>query len=76
MSNHGEMKRFGEKLRTLRTKHGLSQEQLGEMLGVHQTHIGRLERSEKTPHAAMILKIARIFDVSADILMKDELELE
>jgi len=73
---NGEIKRFGEKLRILRQRQGLSQEQLGSMLDVHQTHIGRIERSEKMPNAAMILKISRIFKVSADVLIKDELELD
>lgn len=76
MSNYGNMKRFGEKLRTLRQRRGLSQDQLGEMLGVHQTHIGRLERREKSPNARIILQISHIFNVSTDVLMKDELELE
>ncbi|MEZ4732347.1 MAG: helix-turn-helix transcriptional regulator [Caldilineaceae bacterium] len=72
----GEMKQFGEKLRVLRQRRGLSQEQLGEMLGVHQTHVGRLERGEKIPNAAIILKVADIFGVTADQLMRDELEVD
>ena len=70
------MKRFGEKLRTLRQQQELSQMQLGEMLEVHHSHVGRIERSEKIPNIAMLLKISRIFNVSADILIKDELELD
>ncbi len=46
------------------------------MLGVHQTHVGRIERGEKTPNAAMILKISRLFNVSADVLIKDEDEID
>ncbi len=76
VDNYGEMRKFGEKLRTLRQRQGLSQDQLGDMLGVHQTHIGRIERGEKTPNARMILKISRIFNVPADQLIKDELELD
>ena len=53
-------KRFGEKLRTLRQRQGLSQEQLGDMLGVHQTHVGRIERGEKIPNVAMVIKISDI----------------
>ncbi|MDM8519208.1 helix-turn-helix transcriptional regulator [Anaerolineales bacterium HSG6] len=75
MSNNEEIKRFGEKLRYLRQREGLSQEQLGNMLDVHQTHVGRIERGAKMPNAAMILKISRLFRVSADVLIKDELDL-
>ena len=70
------MKRFGEKLRTLRQQQGVSQMQLGEMLEVHHSHVGRIERNEKTPNIAMLLKISRIFNISADILIKDELNLD
>ena len=70
------MKRFGEKLRTLRKRRGLTQKQVGQMLGVNRTHVTRLEKGEKTPHAAMIIKIARLFNVTADQLMMDEQELD
>jgi transcriptional regulator with XRE-family HTH domain len=70
------MKRLGEKLRTLRQQRGLSQTQLGDLLGVHYSHVGRLERGEKTPNLAMLLKISRLFNVSADVLIKDELDLD
>ncbi|MDM8520317.1 helix-turn-helix transcriptional regulator [Anaerolineales bacterium HSG6] len=69
------MKRFGEKLRTLRQQHGMSQGDVGDMLGVSQRHVSNMERGEKMPHVAMLLKISRIFDVSSDQLIKDELEL-
>lgn len=70
------MERFGEKLRTLRNRQGLTLRQLGKMLDVSHTHVGRLERGEKIPNVAMVLKVAQIFDVSTDVLIKDELELE
>lgn len=70
------MERFGEKLRILRQRQGWSQEQLAEMLRVHRSHIGKFEQGYKTPNAAMILKISRLFNVTTDQLMKDELELE
>ncbi len=70
------MERFGKKLRILRKQHGLTQKQLGEVLGVNQTHVTRMEKGEKTPNAAMIIKIARFFNVTADQLMMDELELD
>ena len=70
------MKRFGEKLRTLRNRRGLTLRQLGEMLEVDHSHIARLEKQKKIPNVAMVLRISRIFDVSTDILIKDELELE
>ena len=70
------MKRFGEKLRVLRKRRGLTQKQVGDMLGVNRTHVTRMEKSQKTPNAAMIIKIARLFKVTTDQLMMDELELD
>ena len=70
-----KMTRFGEKLRNLRENHGYTLRQLGGLLGVHHTHISQLETGRKTPNAAMILKIADLFGVSTDVLMRDELDL-
>ena len=70
------MKRFGEKLRTLRNRQRLSLRKLGEMLEVSHTFIAQLERGDKTPNVAMVLRISQIFDVTTDVLIKDELELE
>ncbi len=69
------MKRFGEKLQALRQRDNLSQRQLSQMLGVHHSYIGQLEHGQKTPNAEMIIKIANIFDVTTDVLMRDELEI-
>jgi len=70
------MNRFGDKLRTLRNQAGYSQRKLAQLLDVDQRHVSRMERGEKVPNAAMILKIANLFEVCIDRLMRDELELE
>jgi len=69
------MKKFGEKLRTLRKRRDLTLIELGQMLGVNHTYVSQLEQDRRTPNAAMILKIAALFDVTTDRLMKDELDL-
>jgi transcriptional regulator with XRE-family HTH domain len=70
------MKRFGEKLRTLRHQHGLTMRQLGDRLGVSDSYVSKMETGDKTPNVAMVLKISRLFNVSADVLIKDELDLD
>lgn len=70
------MQRFGEKLRQLRKHHQLTQMELGEQLAVNWRYVGALERGEKTPNAAMLIKLSNLFGVSLDQLMKDNLELE
>lgn len=71
------MKRFGEKLRYLRNQRGISLRQLAAELGLSvHGHIAQIERGERKPSADLIVKIARFFDVSADRLMMDELDLD
>ena len=70
------MEKFGEKLHILRSRQGLTLRQMGDKLGVSHTFVARLEKGEKKPNVAMVLKISRFFDVSADVLIKDELKLE
>lgn len=70
------MERFGEKLLTLRSRHNLTVKQLGDMLGVSDSYVSRLEKGKKTPNVAMLLKISRVFNVSLDQLAKDELDVD
>ena len=70
------MERFGEKLRALREQEKMSQRALSQALKVDQRHVSRMERGERAPSAAMILKIADVFEVCIDRLMRDGLELK
>lgn len=71
------MERFGEKLRALRKRHGMTLNELATALGYSaHVHISVLEHGKKQPTAALVLKIARLFNVTTDQLMKDELELD
>lgn len=71
------MQRFGEKLRALRTKRGMTLRELTTALGyANYGYIGQLERGEKKPTGEMILKVAQFFNVSADQLLRDELEVD
>jgi transcriptional regulator with XRE-family HTH domain len=70
------MKRFGEKLRTLRNGRGLTLRQLSDHLDVSYTYIGQMERGERNPNVALLVKIADFFEVCVDKLVRDELELE
>jgi len=56
--------KFGEKVRELRIKKGLSQEKLAEIADVHRTYIGMIERAEKNITLVNIEKIAKALNVS------------
>jgi transcriptional regulator with XRE-family HTH domain len=60
---------FAERLRQLRTQKGLSQEDLGKIVGLHYNHIGRYERGESRPSADKLQTLAETLGVSNDYLM-------
>ena len=49
---------FGKRVRELRDKQGLSQEELGAKAKLHRTYIGMIERGEKNITLENIEKIA------------------
>ena len=75
-TNNPDFARFGEKLRTLRTRRGLTLTQLSEQLG-YKAHgyLSEIESGKKPPTAVLVLKVSRLFNVSADSLLKDEIEI-
>jgi len=70
------IKRFGEKLRTLRQHKDLTLQELAAALGYKaHGHISELEAGKKTPTVDFVLLVSRFFDVSTDELLKDELSV-
>jgi transcriptional regulator with XRE-family HTH domain len=71
------MLRFGEKLRTLRKRRGMTLTEVASALGYNaHPHVSMLENGKKQPTAALVLKVARLFNVTTDQLLKDELEID
>jgi len=55
----GELQRtFGKNLRSIREQRGLSQEGLADLLGMHRTYIGGLERGERNLTMRSVERIA------------------
>jgi transcriptional regulator with XRE-family HTH domain len=76
MSNTRSIKRFGEKLRALRVRQGMTLKELAGELGLAaHGYISELEAGKKMPTAEFVLNVARLFEVTSDELLKDELEL-
>jgi transcriptional regulator with XRE-family HTH domain len=70
------MQRLGEKLRILRERNNVSLRKLASDLGMKShAHLGRIETGEKKPSAELILTLADYFNVTTDVLMRDEQEL-
>ncbi len=66
------MNNFADRLKQLRKQQGLSQSQLGSLVGVHYNHIGRYERGASQPSADVLSKIADVLDVSSDYLYEGD----
>ncbi|GAB6989915.1 helix-turn-helix domain-containing protein [Paenibacillus pini] len=55
--------KVGQRVRDLRKRSGLSQEELGEKAGFHFSYIGGVERAEKNITLVNLQKIADALDV-------------
>lgn len=65
---------LGDKIMNLRKKNSWSQEELAEKLGVSRQSISKYESAQSVPDMEKILKLSRIFGVTTDYLLKDEIE--
>lgn len=60
---------FGERLRELRLKRGLTQEALAKRLGFVKSTISQWESGNRVPSEDVLRQIAEIFGVSVDYLI-------
>lgn len=67
--------KLAEKIMTLRKQRGWSQEELAQQLSVSRQSVSKWESGASVPDLDNILKMSAIFDVSTDILLKEELDL-
>ena len=69
------MNHLGEKVRQLRRQRGMTLREAAALLAVHYTHLQKIETSQKRPSSDLILKLATLFGVTADQLMRDDVDL-
>lgn len=65
---------LADKIINLRKKNSWSQEELAEKLGVSRQSISKYEGAQSIPDMDKILKLSKIFGVTTDYLIKDEIE--
>lgn len=64
-----EVRKFiGEQIKVLRKEKGMTQKELGEMLGLKNNSISAIERGVNNFSSDMIFKLSAIFNVRADDL--------
>lgn len=70
--NHYELNKsmsFPMKLRALRKELGLTQQEVGDLIGLTKTSIGLYENGDNIPDVKTLYKLTELFNVSADYLI-------
>ena len=67
---------LADKIISLRKKSGWSQEELAQQLRVTRQSVSKWEGAQSVPDMDKILQMSRLFGVSTDFLLKDEIETE
>lgn len=65
---------FADKLIQLRKKAGWSQEDLAEQMNVSRQSVSKWEGAQSVPDLEKMVRLSRLFGVSTDYLLKDEME--
>lgn len=68
--------RLAKNLRALRARDGLSQEALADLVGLHRTYVGSIERSERNVSLDNVEKLALVLKVDISELLSETLALE
>jgi len=68
--------RFGEKVRLLRKRYELSQEEFGIRIGVKVRSVSYYENEDRIPDDIVLDKIADLFNVTVAFLKDDSLDVE
>ena len=66
---------LADKIINERKKLGWSQEELADQLDVSRQSVSKWESAQSTPDLNKIIKMADLFGVSTDYLLKDEIEV-
>ena len=61
---------FGQVMRELRRKRGISQERLGQEAGFHRTYVSLLERGIKSPSLNALFELASVLDTTVTELVR------
>ena len=67
---------LADKITALRKKAGWSQEELAEQLGVTRQSVSKSEGAQSVPDMDKVVQMSRLFGVTTDFLLKDELSEE
>jgi len=63
------MSKFSERIKELRIKNDLTQEELGRRFLLNKSSVSRYERGQQVPEVDMLTKLADYFGVTTDYLL-------
>ena len=69
MQDKPRQKDIGQRIKELRNSFGYTQDELAEMVDLTTNHIRSIEAGRRGVTAEMLIKLKRIFNVSADYLL-------
>lgn len=75
-SERGMVMILADKIILLRKKNGWSQEELAEKMNVSRQSVSKWEGAQSVPDLNKVLQLSKIFGVSTDYLLRDEIEVE
>lgn len=61
----------GNRIRTLRSERGWSQEEFADICGIHRSHMGEIERGEKDISISTLQKISKGLNIELSALLQD-----
>lgn len=64
-----DFKQGGQKIQHIRKERGITQEQLGEQVGIDPNSISRIERGYLVPALPTLVKICNVLGISADTVL-------
>jgi transcriptional regulator with XRE-family HTH domain len=65
---------FAKRLRQIRQIRGLSQEQLADLVGLHRTYVGSVERGERNVSIDNMERFAQALEIDLTELLTEEIE--
>lgn len=61
----------GERIRALREKNGMTQEELAQIIGMSQNTVARWEREELAPRGTSLVKLAKALNTTSTYLLDE-----
>ena len=69
-------KKIGKRIKKIREDKGLSQQILAERIGLNRVSLSQIENGQRTINAEEISKLAKFFNISSDILLDLDRDIE